>query len=59
MVETSGQAVTVKLQLVDPEGQAVGAPVEWQLGPWEQRQRNVWEVFSSPTTHHRVDVEVV
>uniref|UniRef100_A0A7V1ZIM0 Peptidase S74 domain-containing protein n=1 Tax=Thermoanaerobaculum aquaticum TaxID=1312852 RepID=A0A7V1ZIM0_9BACT len=57
-VETTGNACTVTLRLLDETGATVGSPRTWSLGPREQKQDNVWSLFGTSMPNHQVEIEV-
>jgi hypothetical protein len=58
VVETTGNSCTVTLRLYDETGAPVGSPRTWSLGPREQKQDNLWNLFGTSMPNHRVEVEV-
>ncbi len=58
VVETTGNACTVTLRLLDETGAVVGSPQSWDLGPREQRQVNVGDLFGTEMRNHQIEVEV-
>jgi hypothetical protein len=58
VVETTGNSCTVTLRLYDETGAPVGSPSTWSLGPREQKQDNLWNLFGTSMPNHRVEVEV-
>ncbi|MGQ9495589.1 MAG: hypothetical protein ACUVRY_04930 [Thermoanaerobaculaceae bacterium] len=60
VVETSGNPCTVELALFDETGAQVGSVKTWSLGPREQRQEAVANIFGTGNLpNHRVEVRVV
>ncbi|MFZ5803521.1 MAG: beta strand repeat-containing protein, partial [Acidobacteriota bacterium] len=57
VVETTGNSCTVTLRLLDASGAPV-ATTDWNLGPREQRQQSVWDLFQAATPDHQVEIEV-
>lgn len=57
-VETTGNPVTILLRLVDDTGVDAAPTRTWDLGPWEQRQENAWDLFGTSMPNHRVEVRV-
>ncbi|GBC79423.1 hypothetical protein HRbin09_00642 [bacterium HR09] len=57
VVETTGNGCTVTLRLLDASGAPV-ATTDWNLGPREQRQQSVWDLFQAATPDHQVEIEV-
>ncbi len=58
VVEVTGHACTVSLQLYDETGAPVGSPRVWSLGPREQKQDSAWNLFGVSMPNHRVEVAV-
>ncbi len=58
VVETTGNSCTVTLRLLDETGAQVGASKTWSLGPRQQEQQSVWDLFGTPMENHQVEIEV-
>jgi len=58
VVETTGNSCTVTLRLFDETGAQVGSSRTWSLGPREQKQDNLWNLFGTAMPNHRVEVAV-
>jgi hypothetical protein len=57
-VETTGAACSVKAQLVDDTGAAIGNPVTYQVQARSQRQFSIGDIVASPGTNLRMSVSV-